>query len=263
MSRFFQNDFRKFLGSVLLLIGIIGGGSIFFNWYLYDPNLIDSVKNITAGFKQLVFDRNDRSSAKGFFVKWDMPITVRFTGEWPNLKRSIAEQDLKLVDHLTGIKISIVQNGDSLPNIYTYSNLFFQFQKEIITDWGSENFYKKTSCTAFHVSTLKRNIYFSKIVVTEADRATDRSKSCIIHELFHAFGMAGHNLAYSPSRMRPIRNKRKSRLTINDKIILRALYDPRLHPGMKQHEAMIKARKIISELVKAVKEKDITALYQQ
>ena len=53
------------------------------------------------------------------------------------------------------------------------------------------------------------------------------------------------------------------RLTINDKIFVRTLYDPRITPGMPRDEAMEQARIIIPELVAAVKKRGVEALYQR
>ncbi len=52
-------------------------------------------------------------------------------------------------------------------------------------------------------------------------------------------------------------------LPINDKIVLRTLYDPRIKRGMKRDDAMDIAREIIPGLVKAVRERGVEALYQR
>jgi len=51
-------------------------------------------------------------------------------------------------------------------------------------------------------------------------------------------------------------------LSINDKILVRTLYDPRIKPGMKRDESMKLAAEIIPELVRTVKERGVEALYQ-
>ena len=52
-------------------------------------------------------------------------------------------------------------------------------------------------------------------------------------------------------------------LTLNDKIIIRTLYDSRIKPGMAKAEAMGLARVIIPELIAAVKKDGEVALYQK
>ena len=52
-------------------------------------------------------------------------------------------------------------------------------------------------------------------------------------------------------------------LPTNDNISLRPLYDPRIERGMKREEAMGMARQISPELVKAVRERGVEALYQR
>ena len=52
-------------------------------------------------------------------------------------------------------------------------------------------------------------------------------------------------------------------LSINDKILVRTLYDSRIKPEMKRRETEPIARKIIEELVAAVKVRGEEALYQK
>ena len=52
-------------------------------------------------------------------------------------------------------------------------------------------------------------------------------------------------------------------MSINDKILVRTLYDRRIKPGMTREQTTPLARIIIEELVAAVKERGEEALYQR
>jgi hypothetical protein len=50
-------------------------------------------------------------------------------------------------------------------------------------------------------------------------------------------------------------------LPLNDKIIVRTLYDPRITPGMPREVALEVAREVIRELVEGVRRHGVQALY--
>ncbi len=71
-------------------------------------------------------------------------------------------------------------------------------------------------------------------------------------------GLYNDNAQYSWSIFS--NNLRPESLTINDKILVRTLYDPRIKPGMRRQQAVNMARKIITELIAAINEKGEQAL---
>jgi len=87
------------------------------------------------------------------------------------------------------------------------------------------------------------------------------ARRCIIEELTQSFGPSNDNATYRPSIFSnyfpPVE------LSINDRILVRALYDKRIKVGMTREETAPLAREIIEELVEAVKERGEKALYQR
>ena len=63
-----------------------------------------------------------------------------------------------------------------------------------------------------------------------------------------AFGPANDAYKFRPSLFCDGPGTHGTGLTDGDKIIMKALYDPRLKPGMSREQAMPIARKIIAEL---------------
>ncbi len=92
---------------------------------------------------------------------------------------------------------------------------------------------------------------------SEAER-----RHCLVRMTARALGLFADSDVVQPSIFSPDGAK-LDHLPINDKIILRTLYDPRIERGMKREEAMEIAREIIPELVKAVRERGVEALYQR
>jgi len=101
-----------------------------------------------------------------------------------------------------------------------------------------------------------------RAVVIILDTLSDkRIKHCIIEEITQALGLDADTDILQPSIMSdtiPLIDRQP----MNDKIMVRTLYDKRLKSGMTRDEVMPIVRKIIPELVAAVQEHGEEALYQ-
>ncbi len=85
---------------------------------------------------------------------------------------------------------------------------------------------------------------------------------CLVKMMAFALGLFADSDVVQPSIFSPD-GAELDYLPINDKIILRTLYDPRIEHGMKREDAMDIAGEIIPGLVKAVRERGVEALYQR
>lgn len=83
-----------------------------------------------------------------------------------------------------------------------------------------------------------------------------------LHELLHGLGFRGHSDIVKNSVLGE-RSAPLIELPLNDKIIVRTLYDPRITPGMPREEALEVAREVIRELVDGVRRHGVEALYQR
>ena len=75
--------------------------------------------------------------------------------------------------------------------------------------------------------------------------APDRVTRCINHEVLHGFGFRGH--AHGAFSVLSYRHPHQAQLTGIDRLMLEALYDPRLRPGMKVADASAAACGILAE----------------
>ncbi len=94
------------------------------------------------------------------------------------------------------------------------------------------------------------------------DFSEAEKRHCLVKMMARALGLFADSGVVQPSIFSPD-GAELDYLPINDKIILRTLYDPRIERGMKREDAMEIARQIIPELVKAVRERGVEALYQR
>jgi hypothetical protein len=102
------------------------------------------------------------------------------------------------------------------------------------------------------------------VLILISPKANDEyTNRCIRQGIFIGIGLSGEGSnSVVDSLIMPL-GKKFDYLTLNDKIIIRTLYDPRIKPGMAKAEAMGLARVIIPELVAAVKKDGEAALYQK
>ena len=91
-----------------------------------------------------------------------------------------------------------------------------------------------------------------------ADLRPAEVQACLGHELMHTLGFKGHP---DRSLASALRNGRATgAVTINDRILIRTLYDDRLVPGMPREQALRVAREVIEELLHRLGEKDDPAV---
>jgi hypothetical protein len=84
------------------------------------------------------------------------------------------------------------------------------------------------------------------VIVVNAERLLIRINHCLLEEMTQSLGLPNDSDAINPSIFNDA--SRRTELARTDLIILKALYDPRLTPGMPRAEAMARVREVIAEL---------------
>jgi hypothetical protein len=87
-------------------------------------------------------------------------------------------------------------------------------------------------------------------------------RHCLMVEITQALGLFADSDVLEPSIFSD-HGPPRTELPLNDKIIVRTLYDPRIRPGMPREEALEVAREVIRDLVDGVRRHGVEALYQQ
>ena len=93
------------------------------------------------------------------------------------------------------------------------------------------------------------------------EKQSTLSHTCVIEEFLQALGPLADRAVYSPSIFSeatvPVE------IPLNDRILLRALYDPAIRPGMSDEETAKVVPGIIHRLFVGVKARGESALYQR
>jgi hypothetical protein len=88
------------------------------------------------------------------------------------------------------------------------------------------------------------------------------AKRCFIEEITQSLGLYADSELVVPSIFSNLQLG-LDYLPLNDKILIRTLYDPRIKPGMSREATMEIARELIPKLVQDVRWRGVEALYQR
>lgn len=101
-----------------------------------------------------------------------------------------------------------------------------------------------TNCVAFYYAGNRHNVDRG-IIYSATDTIQGAGPRCVYHELMHVMGLGGHTTKVASIL---VSGGEIQRPTLNDRVIFRAFYDPRLRRGMGETRAMPIAQKILVEL---------------
>jgi hypothetical protein len=238
------------------------------NDWLIDWNLdsIAPVALLIQKFELTVF-RNDFEK-KGFVVdglvrKWQLPIGVQLRNKESKKFKAHIENTLNILSRLSGLDIHIhngVKRKRALLDIYIAAPSRVE-SILLFYDIGKSNVYM-FDAAACQAVTFTNSIVTDRGLIIIVDTLGEKKiRHCIIEEITQVLGLDADSDILQPSIMSDT-TPLIDRLPMNDKIMVRTLYDIRLKPGMTRDEAMPIVAKIIPELVAAVKERGEEALYQ-
>jgi hypothetical protein len=167
------------------------------------------------------------------------------------LHEELTERHLLHLQNITGLPI---QSAKSIKD----ANLIIVFSQEAslkddlqnFFDMGSASertrFFRDSVCLG-HFSTQLNGSIQKAVVIIPVDRARKHGKlmACVVEELTQVMGLTNDSITVSPSIFND--RSRDHFLTGLDYILLKILYDQRLHIGMRKTEAMPVVQSIVAE----------------
>ncbi|MEP0337103.1 MAG: DUF2927 domain-containing protein [Alphaproteobacteria bacterium] len=195
--------------------------------------------------------------------KWTGDIPIFFDASVPGWHRSMAERQLPLIARLIGLRFILTKAYDrrSTLNIVLAEDTAAmrkearRFTAKINDSWRFDDYF----CFAIVTTTPNGTIQGALAVFGEKRQST-KSHSCLIEELLHGLGPNADKATYAPS----IFNKFTFpvEIPLNDQILIRTLYDPKIKPGMSSEQTRKLVPDIIRGLIEDVKAHGPEALYQ-
>ncbi|NVK20468.1 MAG: DUF2927 domain-containing protein [Methylocystaceae bacterium] len=172
-------------------------------------------------------------------VKWQGPIVfaVSNSGSKENLRHLAGV--LTKIHKLTKLDIRQVKKGGQV-NLHINFLPQVELEKRLKPGINCQGTLKGSAKT--HAITFGR-------ALIPSDRP-DKTLHCIVEETVQLFGLTNDSTIMENSIFNE--NSKRTSLSVSDQILLKALYDPRLRPGMKMKEAQPVLRTVMEDIFKKI-----------
>lgn len=216
-----------------------------------------SIDQIIRQFDSVVFGREHGAGPAASISRWeDAPsiglfISPSFTGKLPT---DLIRQQLAEISELTGLDITATDRPQeaSLRLGFFPRDSFSNLQAAPDSDVKENRRFVTTSACLGIVKTGEQaqvgEILFG-LVMIGTDIPVSLQMHCLLEELVQIMGLPSDACHYQPSLF--CEQDFVSEMTPADKILLKALYDPRIETGMPRKTALQVARAVILDLLAA------------
>ncbi|MBT4709982.1 MAG: DUF2927 domain-containing protein [Alphaproteobacteria bacterium] len=205
-----------------------------------------TLDRLTDNFAAMVYDDVAEPDVATRLIRWGQPVRVAVTG-------NVAEASLQEVS-------ALLEEFEALTSVRF---LFSPPERANLTIILSRDDFERSAllisrpdnvqCVTTTAGGGRGIIAGARILIPDdLDEAT--TSKCLAHELMHALGFQGHPSMLFPSALS--NDPSYKNLSINDRILIRALYDNRLEWHMSRAEIVTIARAIIAGLLDQVENTD-------
>lgn len=266
-ARRFQRFARR--ASLLAIFAIVAPILWFAGGYAYQVIRTDRESDVLAPEGSLIesfylvahtSDLIDPSHRLPLF-KWGPDVSVYYHQSLPDWYRRRTERQFEVLSKYTGIRFHETEQFDQNAGISVFYAAPGMTAGEMARTFGFDyDRVRLSTCYGIYErgdegTTVWGHIVFS---LPEGER---QAESCIVEETVQVMGLPADRATYFPTifsdtRARPVR------LPLNDKILLRALYDPTIKSGMTFAQTQNLIPGIIRGLAAGVKARGEQALYQ-
>ncbi|MDA1132264.1 MAG: DUF2927 domain-containing protein [Proteobacteria bacterium] len=208
-----------------------------------------TASTLQRNFEAMVFDATVEVLPWSPFRRWREEVRAVLIGEGseafaPHLRALFGE-----FEALTGIRFTLSESDSAA----TVEIVFAR------RDWylgaAARSFTEPERVQCFSNTVMGgQGWMLSGFVVIPDDLPRREVEVCLAHEMMHILGFSGHPSRTFSSVLR--NGNAPSALTINDRILLRAFYDPELRAGMLHEEMFAASQRILRTLRDAVMRSD-------
>jgi hypothetical protein len=197
--------------------------------------------------------------------KWAGPVDVAIVGSTSGNYKTFVQKHLSELSRLTRLVFSLTENPAHRPTNFlvviadrkaidqALADMEVPYENRALNGWA----------TCFALVAPEREQIVAAITAIPSEYPEETIRHCILEETTQALGLYADADMIQPSVFSERTHPSLVELPLNDKIIVRTLYDPRITPGMPRDEALEVAREVIGELVEGVRRHGVEALYQR
>lgn len=226
-----------------------------------------SIQRLVEQFDAVVFYNDfEPGVSRPRLYKWRQPVMINLKGVAGAKYKNVVKTHASVLSRLAGLPFLVFQNSDESGNVI----LHFDRRSSMMAIMSAyhpdqsrmEEIVNSAACLLFRWQDLDAGATSRAVAMIPSDYEPEHVSECVLEELTHSFGLPHNSELVHPSVF-AAEDTPNQQLTLNDKILVRTLYDERITPGMPRAEALVMARTVITELVAKVKAEGETALYQQ
>ena len=224
------------------------------------PDRLASVDRLVEQFDQVVFHSEPGKEPPEWVAKWTNQLRIKIVGDDAQRWKEAVERQVVTLRELTGLDIVIGSVSGMRENFFIYLTDPSENEGIIIEhikfpgsllDAPEDLF-----CASFFMMPYRVIKHSLIIISTELN---DRLIAlCIAAQFVNAFGFSNTSELIRPSIFSWWEYDLRSP-SINDRIIIRTLYDQRMRVGMHREDALEVARLIITGLVAEAKASEVQA----
>jgi len=222
------------------------------------PGRPTNIDNLIRNFERMAFSEENQFEEWSTIKRWATPISAVVMGDGGAGYRTKLRVLFAQLEALTGLEFSVPESDSAAT-----TEVFFS-ERDWYRSQAARSFQKPDQVQCF--SNTRANIFGeieTATVVIPNDLGTERVGECLAHEIMHTLGFPGHPQRTFYSALG--NGNSPEVFTVNDFIIIRTLYDPRLTTAMLRDEVLATARNVMIELLERVKDSDdpLAALAQR
>lgn len=247
-----------------------------FDWEGRSREIVD-VDKLALKFEKTIF-ASEFGDVHPVVERWDGDVVIGISGDesehYLPYVRDIAATLCRLTGH--GVRaidlgkafdVQVILRAPSFPkppqpNFFVFLAQHRDLGRAMSFIPGAEEQIKSKGATGFGTGGGIANAIEVAFVGVAYDGPAAKVRNTLLEEITQGFGPINDTEIVQPSIWSD-GGPDIDYLPLNDQIILRALYDPAIRPGMPKDEAMEVARTVIPQLVEAARREGERALHQR
>ena len=224
------------------------------------PDRLAGVDLLVAQFDRVVLLSEPDREAPERIVKWTGQLRIKIVGDDAGLWKDAIDRQVVTLRELTGLDIVVGPVDGMRENYFIYFADPSEKEGIIIEHIKFPGPYLESpedgNCAGFFVYPYR--VIKQSLLLISTDVSDRLIAGCISQLMVSMFGFSNSSELIRPSVFSSW-DYNLYAPSINDRIIIRTLYDKRMHLGLYRYEALEVARLIIAELVAEARAKEAQA----